>query len=113
MNLFSKVSESSGSAAAASAGNFAQPAPPPSSTEPGTGFNRSPAQWNVQDVYDFIKSVPGCAAYAEEFRTQEIDGEALMFLSAERHLMQQMNMKVGPAAKIYARLSQLCNEYGV
>ncbi|OQR77888.1 hypothetical protein BIW11_06774 [Tropilaelaps mercedesae] len=78
----------------------------------GNRSNRSPAQWNVQDVYDFIKSVPGCAAYAEEFRVQEIDGEALMFLSAERHLMQQMNMKVGPAAKIYARLTQLCNEYG-
>lgn len=76
-------------------------------------LNRNPSEWNVQDVYEFIKSVPGCAAYAEEFRAQEIDGEALIFLSTERHLMSQMNMKVGPAAKIYARLAQLRSDYGI
>ncbi|XP_016404583.1 polyhomeotic-like protein 2 isoform X1 [Sinocyclocheilus rhinocerous] len=65
-----------------------------------------PTKWNVEDVYEFICSLPGCQEIAEEFRSQEIDGQALMLLK-EDHLMSTMNIKLGPALKIFARISML------
>lgn len=65
-----------------------------------------PAKWNVEDVYEFICSLPGCQEIAEEFRSQEIDGQALLLLK-EDHLMSTMNIKLGPALKIFARISML------
>ncbi|XP_016518046.1 polyhomeotic-like protein 2 isoform X1 [Poecilia formosa] len=65
-----------------------------------------PGQWNIQDVYGFISSLPGCLEIAEEFRSQEIDGQALLLLK-EDHLMGTMNIKLGPALKIFAQISML------
>ncbi|XP_051515961.1 polyhomeotic-like protein 2 isoform X2 [Myxocyprinus asiaticus] len=65
-----------------------------------------PAKWNVEDVYEFICSLPGCQEIAEEFRSQEIDGQALLLLK-EDHLMSTMNIKLGPALKIFARINML------
>ncbi|CAJ1050209.1 polyhomeotic-like protein 2 [Xyrichtys novacula] len=65
-----------------------------------------PARWNVEDVYEFIRSLPGCQEIAEEFRSQEIDGQALLLLK-EDHLMSTMNIKLGPALKIFARINML------
>uniref|UniRef100_A0A667WEP1 Polyhomeotic homolog 2a (Drosophila) n=1 Tax=Myripristis murdjan TaxID=586833 RepID=A0A667WEP1_9TELE len=66
----------------------------------------NPGKWNVEDVYEFICSLPGCLEIAEEFRSQEIDGQALMLLK-EDHLMGTMNIKLGPALKIFAQISML------
>ncbi|XP_046326141.1 polyhomeotic-like protein 1 isoform X3 [Haliotis cracherodii] len=68
-----------------------------------------PSKWTVMEVYEFIKSLPGCATYAEEFLSQEIDGQALLLLK-EDHLMTAMNIKLGPALKICARISSLKDE---
>ncbi|XP_026187966.1 polyhomeotic-like protein 2 isoform X2 [Mastacembelus armatus] len=65
-----------------------------------------PSQWNIQDVYEFISSLPGCLEIAEEFRSQEIDGQALLLLK-EDHLMGTMNIKLGPALKIFAQINML------
>lgn len=65
--------------------------------------------FQVQDVYNFITSLPGCGSYAEEFRSQEIDGQALLLLK-EDHLMSNMNIKLGPALKICARIKTLMAE---
>ncbi|XP_047453527.1 polyhomeotic-like protein 2 [Mugil cephalus] len=65
-----------------------------------------PGQWNIQDVYAFISSLPGCLEIAEEFRSQEIDGQALLLLK-EDHLMGAMNIKLGPALKIFAQIAML------
>ncbi|XP_036390145.1 polyhomeotic-like protein 2 isoform X1 [Megalops cyprinoides] len=65
-----------------------------------------PTKWNVAHVYEFICSLPGCQEIAEEFRSQEIDGQALLLLK-EDHLMSAMNIKLGPALKIFARISML------
>lgn len=65
-----------------------------------------PARWNVEDVYEFICSLPGCQEIADEFRSQEIDGQALLLLK-EDHLMSTMNIKLGPALKIFAHISML------
>nr|XP_020440947.1 polyhomeotic-like protein 2 [Monopterus albus]XP_020440948.1 polyhomeotic-like protein 2 [Monopterus albus] len=65
-----------------------------------------PGQWNIDDVYEFISSLPGCLEIAEEFRSQEIDGQALLLLK-EDHLMGTMNIKLGPALKIFAQINML------
>ncbi|XP_071805607.1 uncharacterized protein [Asterias amurensis] len=70
------------------------------------GPEGDPAKWSVQDVYDFIHTLPGCSDYADEFLRQEIDGQALMLLK-EDHLMTAMNMKLGPALKIISRIYSL------
>ena len=54
----------------------------------------------------FIRTLPGCETYAAEFKSQEIDGQALMLLK-EDHLMSAMNIKLGPALKICARINSL------
>ncbi|CAG5129967.1 unnamed protein product, partial [Candidula unifasciata] len=68
-----------------------------------------PGKWTVTEVYDFIQSMPGCREYAEEFRSQEIDGQALLLLK-EDHLMTAMNIKLGPALKICSKINSLKND---
>ncbi|XP_066477030.1 polyhomeotic-like protein 3 isoform X2 [Tiliqua scincoides] len=65
-----------------------------------------PSVWSVEDVWAFIRSLPGCQDIADEFRVQEIDGQALLLLK-EDHLMSAMNIKLGPALKICARINSL------
>ena len=63
-------------------------------------------KWTVQDVCDFIKNLPGCSDYAEDFAIQEIDGQALLLLK-ENHLVNAMGMKLGPALKIVAKVDSM------
>ncbi|XP_019746230.1 polyhomeotic-like protein 2 [Hippocampus comes] len=72
----------------------------------GAEVPRDPGQWNVDDVYVFICSLPGCLEIAEGFRSQEIDGQALLLLK-EDHLVGAMNIKLGPALKIAAQIGML------
>uniref|UniRef100_A0A8C3XJE8 Polyhomeotic homolog 3 n=1 Tax=Chelydra serpentina TaxID=8475 RepID=A0A8C3XJE8_CHESE len=65
-----------------------------------------PSMWTVDEVWAFIHSLPGCLDIADEFRAQEIDGQALLLLK-EDHLMSAMNIKLGPALKICARINSL------
>ncbi|XP_049888710.1 polyhomeotic-like protein 3 [Epinephelus moara] len=65
-----------------------------------------PSQWNVQQVFSFINSLPGGQDVAEEFRSQEIDGQALLLLT-EEHLVSTMNLKLGPALKLCAHINAL------
>ncbi|XP_018409266.1 PREDICTED: polyhomeotic-like protein 3 [Nanorana parkeri] len=78
--------------------------PSPSLMPPDT--QTEPSLWTVEDVCAFIHSLPGCHDIADEFRTQEIDGQALLLLK-EDHLMSTMNIKLGPALKICARINSL------
>ncbi|EMP39825.1 Polyhomeotic-like protein 3 [Chelonia mydas] len=52
------------------------------------------------------KGTKSCQDIADEFRAQEIDGQALLLLK-EDHLMNAMNIKLGPALKICARINSL------
>ncbi|RXG70404.1 Polyhomeotic-like protein 3 [Armadillidium vulgare] len=63
-------------------------------------------KWTVRDVVEFIKNLPGCQDYAEDFELQEIDGQALMLLKAD-HLMSAMSIKLGPALKICAKIEAM------
>lgn len=63
-------------------------------------------KWTVHEVCEFIKNLPGCSDYAEDFLIQEIDGQALLLLK-ENHLVNAMGMKLGPALKIVAKVQGL------
>uniref|UniRef100_UPI00398F487A polyhomeotic-like protein 3 n=1 Tax=Pristiophorus japonicus TaxID=55135 RepID=UPI00398F487A len=72
----------------------------------GETLHADPTLWSVEHVWEFIHSLPGCKDIADEFRSQEIDGQALLLLK-EDHLMSAMNIKLGPALKICARINML------
>ncbi|KAM6948223.1 polyhomeotic-like protein 3 [Aplochiton taeniatus] len=66
----------------------------------------SPAQWSVEQVCTYINSLPGGREIAQEFRSQEIDGQALLLLT-EDHLVSTMNLKLGPSLKLCAHINSL------
>uniref|UniRef100_G3N842 SAM domain-containing protein n=2 Tax=Gasterosteus aculeatus TaxID=69293 RepID=G3N842_GASAC len=56
--------------------------------------------WSVQEVSDFIESIPGCEEQAKQFRDEQIDGRAFLLLT-QRDIVKIMSMKLGPALKIF------------
>ncbi|XP_044525483.1 polyhomeotic-like protein 3 [Gracilinanus agilis] len=78
----------------------------PDSSDLLPAVQTEPSIWTVDEVWAFIHSLPGCQDIADEFRAQEIDGQALLLLK-EDHLMSAMNIKLGPALKICARINSL------
>ncbi|XP_062975081.1 polyhomeotic-like protein 1 isoform X2 [Elgaria multicarinata webbii] len=85
--------------------NMTQPTPDLHGINP-VFLSSNPSRWSVEEVYEFIASLQGCQEIAEEFRSQEIDGQALLLLK-EEHLMSAMNIKLGPALKICAKINIL------
>ncbi len=69
----------------------------------------NPRKWSVTQVCDFVRSIPGCAEYVEDFGLQEIDGVALMLLRPEI-LMSSMQIKLGPALKICRAVESMQEE---
>lgn len=69
-------------------------------------LNTPIAKWTAKDVCKFIADVLGTEEYNEDFTTQEIDGSALILLK-EKHLVNAMGMKLGPALKIVAKVQSL------
>ncbi|KAM6971548.1 lethal(3)malignant brain tumor-like protein 4 [Tautogolabrus adspersus] len=57
-------------------------------------------QWSVQQVSDFVESLPGCDDQAKLFRDEQIDGRAFLLLT-QRDIVRIMSIKLGPALKIY------------
>ncbi|NXK37778.1 SAMD7 protein, partial [Piprites chloris] len=62
-------------------------------------------KWTVDDVHNFIVSLPGCSDYAQIFKDHAIDGETLPLLT-EEHLLDTMGLKLGPALKIRSQVSR-------
>lgn len=56
--------------------------------------------WSVEEVADFIHSLPGCEEQAKQFREEQIDGKAFLLLT-QRDIVKIMSVKLGPALKIY------------
>lgn len=80
-----------------------------SSTEDSTTkteINTPIGKWTAKEVCKFIADVLGTDEYSEDFTTQEIDGSALILLK-EKHLVNAMGMKLGPALKIVAKVQSL------
>ncbi|XP_028988859.1 sterile alpha motif domain-containing protein 7 [Betta splendens] len=62
-------------------------------------------KWTVNDVYNFINTIPTCSEYAQTFKDHMIDGETLPLLS-EEHLLDTLGLKLGPALKIRSQVSK-------
>lgn len=58
------------------------------------------AYWTIEEVSDFIHSLPGCEEQAKQFREEQIDGKAFLLLT-QRDIVKIMSVKLGPALKIY------------
>jgi len=64
------------------------------------------ARWTVAEVCEFIRNLQECSTHAEDFENQEIDGQALLLLK-EDNLVNVMQMKLGPAVKLVARVKSM------
>ncbi|VDD81040.1 unnamed protein product [Mesocestoides corti] len=87
------------SAAAAPSNQLPPPPPPPPPSGPV-------ASWSPEKVAEFVRDTPSCASYAEAFRQNEIDGEALMLLTPAQFVNPPIGMKIGHALKLADRLRQ-------
>ncbi|XP_078069846.1 lethal(3)malignant brain tumor-like protein 3 isoform X2 [Mustelus asterias] len=61
---------------------------------------RKVAKWTIEEVSEFILSLPGCEEQAKAFRHEQIDGEAFLLLT-QTDIVKIMSIKLGPALKIY------------
>ncbi|XP_071964680.1 lethal(3)malignant brain tumor-like protein 4 [Antedon mediterranea] len=58
------------------------------------------SKWNQSDVSEFVSRLPGCTEHAKKFSEEQIDGEAFLLLT-QADLVKIMNIKLGPAVKIF------------
>lgn len=71
-------------------------------------LSENPIKWNVDDVCTFL--VKFCdEETAAKFYAQKVDGEALLGL-CQKDLVSLMDIKIGPAIKIYNRILWLRQE---
>uniref|UniRef100_A0A4W3IWC0 L3MBTL histone methyl-lysine binding protein 3 n=1 Tax=Callorhinchus milii TaxID=7868 RepID=A0A4W3IWC0_CALMI len=61
---------------------------------------RKVVKWTINEVSEFILSLPGCEEQAKAFREEQIDGEAFLLLT-QTDIVKIMSIKLGPALKIY------------
>jgi len=71
-----------------------------------------PTEWNCDEVYQFVRSVSGCIQVAELFKSQEVDGSALSLIRDD-HLVNTMQIKLGPALKIMSRFNELRSKFSL
>lgn len=64
-----------------------------------------PVEWNCDEVFDFVKIVAGVNV-AQVFQAQEVDGSALSLIRDD-HLVNTMQIKLGPALKIMSKFNEL------
>ncbi|XP_025837598.1 lethal(3)malignant brain tumor-like protein 3 isoform X3 [Agrilus planipennis] len=87
---------------------FVQPPPPDPTWFKHANYLRQfirqdadPRDWSVDDVADFISSLPSCnEEHLALFDAHHIDGEALLMLT-QQDLTNILNIKLGPAIKLY------------
>uniref|UniRef100_A0AAZ3P1T7 SAM domain-containing protein n=1 Tax=Oncorhynchus tshawytscha TaxID=74940 RepID=A0AAZ3P1T7_ONCTS len=68
-------------------------------------LERNPLEWSVEDVVTFITSTD-CAALANIFQEQDIDGQALLLLTLPT-VQECMELKLGPAIKLCHQIERV------
>ncbi|XP_072895474.1 lethal(3)malignant brain tumor-like protein 4 isoform X4 [Hemitrygon akajei] len=58
------------------------------------------SKWTIDEVADFVQTLPGCELQAKIFKEEQIDGEAFLLLT-QMDIIKIMSIKLGPALKIY------------
>lgn len=61
-------------------------------------------KWSIDDVSEFVRSLPGCHEYGRKFKEEEIDGESFL-LAKQEDFVERMGLKLGPALKIATALN--------
>lgn len=72
-----------------------------------------PRDWVEEEVREFVESLPSCKDYGDVFKQHRIDGDSFLMLT-QRDLVDILNMKLGPAIKVYniiVLLRQKINRY--
>lgn len=64
-----------------------------------------PVEWDCDEVFEFVKCVAGVNV-AQIFKSQEVDGSALSLIRDD-HLVNTMQIKLGPALKIMSKFNEL------
>lgn len=112
-NGTSSDSSSSGSSSDMSSIDAKKSAKPPTPMEVSADVDAEQEEpisflvkWSVDEVCDYIRSLPGYGDYADDFANHEIDGQALVLLN-ENHLVKTMNIKLGPALKIMSQIEAI------
>lgn len=57
-------------------------------------------RWTPDKVAEFVNTIPGCQDIGQKFADELIDGEAFLLLN-QQDLLKVLNVKLGPAVKIY------------
>jgi hypothetical protein len=68
-----------------------------------------PTEWNCEQVFEFVKQVAG-ANVAQMFMSEEVDGSALSLIRDD-HLVNTMQIKLGPALKIMSKFNELKQKF--
>uniref|UniRef100_A0A3P9PZM9 Scm like with four mbt domains 2 n=1 Tax=Poecilia reticulata TaxID=8081 RepID=A0A3P9PZM9_POERE len=68
-------------------------------------LDRNPLEWSVDEVVKFINSTD-CAALANVFKEQDIDGQALLLLTLPT-VQECMDLKLGPAIKLCHQIERV------
>ncbi|XP_063057838.1 sex comb on midleg-like protein 2 isoform X2 [Engraulis encrasicolus] len=84
------------------------PDPQPGEGGGPRGSLRSPSNWSIEEVMQFVchADPTALAPHAELFRKHEIDGKALMLLRSDM-VMKYMGLKLGPALKLCHHIERL------
>jgi len=67
---------------------------------------KTPLDWSVEEVSDFVSTVEDCSQYAKVFSENLIDGSCLPKLT-ETHLTTVMGIKLGPAIKLITSIKSM------
>ena len=65
-----------------------------------------PGSWTIQRVVQYFSETTDCKEFATVCEKQEIDGSALLTLTAET-LVKCLDIKLGPATKIVRHVEKL------
>ncbi|KAK3932515.1 DNA ligase 1 [Frankliniella fusca] len=60
----------------------------------------NPQAWTIEDVLEFLSSIPCLEEYGKVFKEQDVDGEALLMLT-QNELVHNMKLKLGHAIRLY------------
>ncbi|KAH3775648.1 uncharacterized protein LOC127844401 [Dreissena polymorpha] len=69
-------------------------------------------KWTIEQVAAFINTLPGCEEQAKLFKEEQIDGEAFLLLT-QTDIVKIMNIKLGPALKIFNSIIMFKNSIQV
>ncbi|KAL7297830.1 hypothetical protein TKK_0008863 [Trichogramma kaykai] len=59
-----------------------------------------PRRWSVEEVVQFVTSIPNCEDYENNIRANSIDGEALLLMTQD-DFFTYLTPKIGPSVKLH------------